>query len=102
LKVAPGARPGAQDAVSVCLRPHNIEITADESHAQTLESRGYNRFAGVIQRRIHFGESVDYAVELLPQGISLRVIAAPSRLYEKGEKIYALALPEHCVVVTMD
>jgi iron(III) transport system ATP-binding protein len=102
LKVAPGARPGAQGAVSVCLRPHNIELTADESHAQTLESRGYNRFAGVIQRRIHFGESVDYTVELSPEPILLRVIAAPSRLYEKGQNIYALALPEHCVVVAMD
>lgn len=102
LEVAPGTRRGAPGSVSVCLRPHNIEITADEAHAQTLESRGYNRFTGVIQRRIHFGESVDYTVELSPQRILLRVISAPSRLYEKGQNIYALALPEHCVVVTGD
>jgi ABC-type Fe3+/spermidine/putrescine transport system ATPase subunit len=92
----------AEGAVSVCLRPHNIELTADELQAQAFESRGYNRFAGVIQRRIHFGESVDYTVELSPQPILLRVVSAPSRLYEKGQKIYALALPEHCVVITMD
>jgi iron(III) transport system ATP-binding protein len=102
LKVAPGAGRGLEDTVSVCLRPHNVELTADEAQAQTLESRGYNRFAGVIQRRIHFGESVDYTVELLPQAILLRVIAAPSRLYAKGQNVYALALPEHCVVVAAD
>ncbi len=102
LKVASGARAGAEGSVSVCLRPHNIELTADESHARMLEGRGYNRFAGVIQRRIHFGESVDYTVELSPQGILLRVIAAPSRLYNKGQNVYALALPEHCVVVSED
>jgi iron(III) transport system ATP-binding protein len=102
LQVAAGGRPGAQGAVWVCLRPHHIELTGDETHAQALESRGYNRFAGVIQRRVHFGESVDYTVELSSQRILLRVITPPSRLYEKGQNIYALALPEHCVVVALD
>jgi iron(III) transport system ATP-binding protein len=101
LKLAPGGRT-LEGAVSVCLRPHNVELTADEAHARALESRGYNRFDGVIKRRIHFGESVDYTVELSRQAIFLRVISAPSRLYEKGQNVYALALPEHCVVVAGD
>lgn len=102
LRVAPDPDQPAQSTVSVCLRPHHIELTADETHAQELESRGYNRFDGVIQRRVHFGDSVDYTVELSPQRILLRVIAAPLRLYEKGQNVYALALPEHCVVVSGD
>ena len=102
LNVAPGGDHGSPDDVSVCLRPHNVELTADEAHARTLESRGYNRFSGVIRRRMHFGESVDYMVELSPQPIPLRVITPPSRLYEKGDNVYALALPEHCVVVAAD
>jgi len=102
LNVAPGGDHGSQGDVSVCLRPHNVELTDDEAHARTLESRGYNCFSGVIQRRMHFGESVDYMVELSAQPIPLRVITPPSRLYEKGQNVYALALPEHCVIVAAD
>jgi iron(III) transport system ATP-binding protein len=86
---------------SVCLRPHNIWLTADEAEARQA-ARHQNVFAGVIQRRIHFGESVDYMVELSPPPLTLRVVSPPARLYEKGQKIFALAAPEHCVVVADD
>src|SRR5688572_21257931 len=36
---------------SVCLRPHNIVLTADESEAQALARQDYNVFSGVVQRR---------------------------------------------------
>ena len=92
-----GPAPGQ---ASVCLRPHNITLTADKAEAQTLSSQGYNLFAGVIDRRIYFGESADYTVDCAPYPFRLRVVGPPSRLYDKGQKIFAVALPEHCVVVS--
>ncbi|MEX0804119.1 MAG: ABC transporter ATP-binding protein [Candidatus Binatia bacterium] len=85
---------------SVCLRPHNILLTADKAEAQALSSRNYNLFAGVIQRRIYFGESADYTIDLAPYPFTLRVVGPPANLYDKGQRIFALALPEHCVVVS--
>ncbi len=102
LSIRVAAQVGARTRSSVCLRPHHIELTADESEARALERRGYNRFDGVIQRRIYFGESVDYNVELSPARVLLRVVSPPARCYENGQKIIALALPEHFVVVSDD
>jgi iron(III) transport system ATP-binding protein len=87
---------------SLCLRPHHIVLTADESEAEALARQDYNLFSGVIQRRIYFGESADYTVDLAPHPFTLRVVGTPSRLYEKGQRIFALAQPEHCVVVSND
>src|SRR5262245_29352214 len=96
---ADGAVKGSGD-VAVCLRPHNIRLTADESAARQLESAGQNVFAGAIERRIYFGEAVDYTIDLAPQRIKLRVIASPSQLFDLGQHIFAAASPEHCVVVS--
>ena len=85
---------------SVCLRPHNIVLTADRSEAETLARRDYNVFSGVVQRRIYFGESADYTIDLAPHPFTLRVVGSPSKLYDKGQRIFALARPEHCVVVS--
>ena len=87
---------------SVCLRPHNIVLTADPAEAETLARGDYNLFSGVIQRRIYFGESADYTVDLAPYPFTIRVVGTPSRLYDKGQRIFALARPEHCVVVSND
>jgi iron(III) transport system ATP-binding protein len=86
----------------VCLRPHNIVLTADEAEAETLARQDHNLFSGVIERRIYFGESADYTVDLAPHPFTLRVVGAPSRLFDKGQKIFALARPEHCVIVSND
>jgi iron(III) transport system ATP-binding protein len=85
---------------SLCLRPHHIVLTADQSEAEALARQDYNLFSGVIQRRIYFGESADYSVDLAPHPFSLRVVGTPSRLYDKGQRIFALAQPEHCIVVS--
>ena len=85
---------------SVCLRPHNIVLTEAQSEAETLARQDYNVFPGVVQRRIYFGESADYTIDLAPYPFTLRVLGSPSKLYEKGQKIFALARPEHCVVVS--
>ena len=88
----------AHDEVLVCLRPHNILLTLDESEARQFERKGLNLFPGVIRRRIYFGDAIDYSVELSCQR-TLRVIAPPSQRYENGQQIYAAAHPDHCVVV---
>jgi ABC-type Fe3+/spermidine/putrescine transport system ATPase subunit len=85
---------------SVCLRPHNIVLTAAQSEAETLARQDYNVFPGVVQRRIYFGETADYTIDLAPHPFTLRVVGSPSKVYDKGQKIFALARPEHCVVVS--
>src|SRR5688572_5879569 len=87
---------------ALCLRPHHIVLTADESEAEALARQDYNLFSGVIERRIYFGESADYTVDLAPHPFTLRVVGTPSRLYDKGQRIFALAQPEHCIVVSND
>ncbi|MGH7783827.1 MAG: ABC transporter ATP-binding protein, partial [Candidatus Binatia bacterium] len=85
--------------VAVCLRPHNIMLTADASEARVLASQNFNLFAGVIQRRLYLGETVDYTVGLASYPLTLRVVAPPSKIYDKGRKIFALVSPDHCAVV---
>ncbi len=85
--------------VSVCLRPHNISLTGSASEAEQWRQKGYNLFAGVIQRRIYFGDAFDYLVELPVNHLTLRVVAPPSQRYDLGGKVFALAHPDHCVPV---
>ena len=85
--------------VFVCLRPHNVQLTADEAAARALAGQGYNLFPGIVRRRIYFGDAVDYLVEVPSYAIPLRVVAAPARQYEKGQKVFALAHPDHCIVL---
>jgi ABC-type Fe3+/spermidine/putrescine transport system ATPase subunit len=90
-------RAGAE--VGVCIRPHSIALEASASNAEESRQKGNNLFSGIIQRRIYFGEAIDYTVELPAQRLNLRVVAPPSRRYEPGQKIFALAHPSHCVLV---
>jgi iron(III) transport system ATP-binding protein len=86
----------------VCIRPHNFVLTADEFEARDLTSKGFNLFSGVLQRRIYFGDAVDYTVELSIPAISLRIVAPPSRKFAKGQHVFALAHPDQCVLVRDD
>jgi iron(III) transport system ATP-binding protein len=86
---------------SVCLRPHNIVLAADQAAARRLADQGYNLFSGTIGRSIYFGDAVDYTVEL-PSRASLRVIAPASQRFNSGQTIHAAAHPDHCVVVRED
>ena len=100
LQVAADGAVGGSVEVAVCLRPHNIKLTADETEARRLASIGDNVFAGAIERRIYFGDAVDYTIDLTPQPIKLRVVSSPSELFETGQRIFAAASPDHCVVVS--
>jgi len=88
-------------AASVCLRPHNIRLVAEQNAARELADQGYNLFPGMVRRLIYFGDAVDYTVELASHG-ELRVVAPPSQRFEPGQSICAAAHPEHCVVVRED
>jgi len=87
------------ESVSFCLRPHNISLSGSETEAEQLRQKGYNIFPGVIRRRIYFGDAFDYIVELPAHQLALRVVAPPSQRYEAGQKVFALAHPNHCVIV---
>ena len=99
--VAPPARTRGGETF-VCIRPHNLVLVGGESEARALAGRGYNVFSGMVQRRIYFGDAIDYLIGLAPNGAALRVVAPPSQRYEKGHTVFALARPEHCVVVSED
>ncbi len=102
IQVAEAAAISPEDETSVCVRPHHILLVSDEAKARELKSHGYNLFSGVIERRIYFGDAVDYSVGISPQAGSLRVVAGPSQRYEKGARIYALVHPTHCIPVRAD
>ncbi|MGH7767008.1 MAG: ABC transporter ATP-binding protein [Candidatus Binatia bacterium] len=99
LQIASGDNFRAGSEVGVCIRPHSISLLANASEAEEARRNGNNLFSGVIQRRIYFGDAIDYTVELPGQHLNLRVVAPPSRRYEPGQKIFALAHPSHCVLV---
>jgi len=98
IHVARAGEAASHGEVSVCLRPHNILLTADEARARELERAGYNIFPGVVSQLIYFGDVIDYSIALSSRG-TLRVIGAPAERYPSGRQVYAAAHPEHCVVV---
>jgi iron(III) transport system ATP-binding protein len=102
IAVANGSSAASTGEVSVCIRPHNIALTADESEARAMASAGFNLFSGVLDRRIYFGDAVDYTVALALPPVSLRVVTPPSRRFDKGQRVFALAHPDQCVLVRDD
>jgi iron(III) transport system ATP-binding protein len=102
IAVANGFPVASTGEVSVCIRPHNIALTADESEARAMASRGLNLFSGTIERRIYFGDAVDYTMALSVPPLSLRIVAPPSRQFDKGQRVFALIHPEQCVIVRDD
>ena len=83
----------------VSLRPYNIQLGQEKSEAEGLANRGFNLFNGTIIRRFYFGDAVDYLVNLEVNDLVLRVIDPPSKRHDLGQKVFALAHPDHCVIV---
>ena len=102
IRVAEGSHSAASGETFVCIRPHNFLLTAEESEARQLASQGFNLFSGVLERRIYFGDAVDYTVALALPAVSLRVVTPPSRRFDKGQRVFALAHPDQCVLVRDD
>jgi iron(III) transport system ATP-binding protein len=97
--VTHGADSNFQGEAFVCLRPHNMFLINEEGKARELERQGYNLFAGLVRRRTYFGDAVDYIIDVLSPSLSLRVIVPPPQNFDPGQKIYALAHPDHCIVI---
>ena len=85
--------------VFVCIRPHNVTLAPGASEAEEGRRKGFNLFSGIIQRRVYFGDAIDYVVEIPEQRLNLRVLAPPSHKFDTGRKIFALAHPDQCVIV---
>ena len=99
LRVGDAASIRHGEKVSVSIRPHNIQLGPEKLEAEGLANRGFNLFTGTIIRRFYFGDSVDYLVNLGVNDLVLRVIGPPSKRYDLGQKVFALAHPDHCVIV---
>ncbi len=99
LRVADTASIRHGEKVSVSLRPHNIQLGKDKSEMEGLVNRGFNLFTGTVIRQFYFGDSVDYLINLGVNDFVLRVIGPPSQRYDLGQKVFALAHPDHCVIV---
>jgi ABC-type Fe3+/spermidine/putrescine transport system ATPase subunit len=85
--------------VFVCIRPHSLSLVASAAEAEEARRKGWNLFSGVINRRVYFGDAIDYVLEIPESQVHLRVLAPPSQKYDPGQKIFALAHPDQCVLV---
>ena len=70
-----------------------------ESEAKERACLGFNLFSGTVNRRIYFGDAVDYVVELTGTELDLRVITSPGERYDVGQKVFVLVHPDRCVLV---
>ncbi len=85
--------------VAVCIRPHNLFLIGSEGETSAWQKKGFNIFCGIIQRRVYFGDGIDYTLEIAGDRLSLRVVAPPSCRYQSGEKVFAAVHPDHCIVL---
>ena len=92
-----GFKPG--EKVWVCIRPHDLQLEEKESEAKERACLGFNLFSGTVNRRIYFGDAVDYVVELTGTELDLRVITSPGERYDVGQKVFVLVHPDRCVLV---
>ena len=102
ITIADGTHASATGETFVSIRPHNFLLTADPTEARALASKGFNLFSGVLERRVYFGDAMDYTVALALAPLSLRVVTPPSRQFDKGQQVFALAHPDQCVLVRDD
>ena len=99
LRVASAGSARGGERVSVCIRPHDLQLSREEAELDGYAQRGFNCFSGRIARRIYFGDAIDYLVTLAAPDLVLRVITPPVQLYDMGEKVFVLVHPERCVIV---
>ena len=102
LHVRNGENLNSREKVCVSVRPHNIQLIQDKSEAEKYADRGFNLFTATVGRRIYFGDAADYHVQLGESDLTLRVIAPASQKIDAGQKVFALAHPDHCVVIRED
>ncbi len=99
LRVGSGENFRNGEKVWVSIRPHDLQLDREESEPEGYVKMGFNLFYGAISRRIYFGESIDYLVELSGIDLVLRVITPPIKKYDLGQKVWVLVEPQRCVIV---
>lgn len=87
------------EKVWVSIRPHDLQLGREDSESEGYVKKGFSLFYGTIGRRIYFGDSIDYLVQITGSDLVLRVITPPTQRYDLGQKVFALAHPDHCVIV---
>ena len=102
LHVGNGENLNSREKVCVSVRPHNIQLIQDKTEAEKYSNRGFNLFTATVGRRIYFGDAADYLVQIGESDLALRVITPASQKIDPGQKVFALAHPDHCVVVRED
>ena len=102
LHVGNGENLNSREKVCVSVRPHNIQLIQDKTEAEKYSNRGFNLFTATVGRRIYFGDAADYRVQIGESDLVLRVITPASQKIDPGQKVFALAHPDHCVVVRED
>jgi len=99
LHVGGGESSGRGEKVSVSIRPHNIHLGKERSEVEEYVKRGFNLLSGTVIRRFYFGDTFDYLVQLGVNDLVLRVISPPTQRYDLGQKVFALAHPDHCIII---
>ena len=69
-------------------------------HTLPLKRLGEGEVARMVTQTL--GEAADYLVQLGASDLTLRLIAPASQKIDAGQKVFALAHPDHCVVARED
>jgi spermidine/putrescine transport system ATP-binding protein len=90
----------AGDHVTLTLRPESLHLFSHESEAPS----GRNAIEGKIHRRVFFGDSMVYEVEVGPAGmVDVRVENIPSmRRWEVGDSVVVDFHPEAAIALSDD
>jgi iron(III) transport system ATP-binding protein len=87
IEVEHGEFAGAGCAMSICVKTHDIELSADDG------LNGANTLPGVVRSQAYLGSHRDYIVDV---GQEILIAAPPSLNIPAGSKVKARLRPERC------
>lgn len=82
--------------VALSIRPHEIELLADQPN-ETITERGDNLLRGSVQRASCLGDVMDCQVQVEGSDVILRVAAPPGIRFPLGEAISLAVAPSACI-----
>ncbi len=89
-------QPGA--AVTVSIRPHQIELVTDETGRSF--SGDENLLRGTVERLSYLGDAVDYQILIEGSDVILRVAAPPWQRVSPGEAVILSVARATCIPLT--